>query len=596
MDRVANSRVARLIQRDVSAASAQGAASPTALSRFPHAARIESALGRAVPGCAVLDDAACQARNVEAFTSGQTSHFRSDAPDLHVAAHEATHLLQHDGATRDGGLGAELHAHAVATAIADGAPTKGLLTSSGAAVPPAERGYYDLSAEEQEKTQCWRHGKDLRISDSERLAIQTRSKVCYASGDVLRSAQEILGAKRSGLELTMGSGILKKGGEGARTLFEVVPTIPNSFKDCGRFSREVQGPSGFDRPASAVFKDREGREVETKGRRAAMDLRNDFLFAMYGDANWAAARSASESQTSEDRARALTKHTSQAQKSYFESSESDAFDRARGINRYAEPAVGESFVHKNRDLGKGKDLALGDNFHWAAVVLIDGSDRVTLESGAPVANDDTYDDWYFGMYGSPRKDKQTFYDAQPTRMHFVFVARTQGNPARALEETQALKLPELVERYNALHTLESFSLFDMNSSLEQVRSDEIASGALIAQMRKRWAYVHVTVLEQQDLTGSDDVKVVLRAGARAVESTSVALAKNEGTGFLLPLKNLAPITGPITVDVYEEDWAGNDHIVSLKWRYPYAEAVNTSSMCKANYKVVATIDQSSEPK
>ncbi|MFP2926577.1 hypothetical protein ACLESO_15410, partial [Pyxidicoccus sp. 3LG] len=77
---------------------------------FPHRSEIERSFGATFPGRAVLDSEGCAQRGVRAFTENGTTHFASARPGLQVAAHEAAHLAQHAGLTRDAHLGPEGHA------------------------------------------------------------------------------------------------------------------------------------------------------------------------------------------------------------------------------------------------------------------------------------------------------------------------------------------------------------------------------------------------------------------------------------------------------------------------------------------------------
>jgi hypothetical protein len=89
----------------------------------------------------------------------------------------------------------------------------------------------------------------------------------------------------------------------------------------------------------------------------------------------------------------------------------DAFDKAAGINHYANPNIGESYTMASEANMPGFKQQ-GDiwNFHWAGVVMKDGADNVTLENfavteeaaqGAGVAQGKYIDrNWNFDMYGT----------------------------------------------------------------------------------------------------------------------------------------------------------------------------------------------------
>jgi hypothetical protein len=111
------------------------------LKSFPHRSEIEGALGVQINGHAVVDPAACDRQHAIAFTEDRVVHFSSDKPSLLVAAHEAVHLAQHAGTTRDAGLGPEGHAGTVSHLVSRGQSVSGLIGSFGAIVPQAIRRY-----------------------------------------------------------------------------------------------------------------------------------------------------------------------------------------------------------------------------------------------------------------------------------------------------------------------------------------------------------------------------------------------------------------------------------------------------------------------
>lgn len=111
------------------------------LESYPHRTEIEGALGVQIKGQAVVDPAACDRQHAIAFTEDRVARFSSDQPSLLVAAHEAVHLAQHAGTTRDARLGPEGHAGTVAHLISRGQSVRGLIGSSGDIVPTAVRHY-----------------------------------------------------------------------------------------------------------------------------------------------------------------------------------------------------------------------------------------------------------------------------------------------------------------------------------------------------------------------------------------------------------------------------------------------------------------------
>lgn len=93
----------------------------------------------------------------------------------------------------------------------------------------------------------------------------------------------------------------------------------------------------------------------------------------------------------------------------------EALDKKVGINRFADPGVGEAYTISSggppKKDSKGKDIMTW-NFHWGGVVMksTTGSDNVTLENYAGSADSE----WLFQMYGVPTDDDarkgQTFHE------------------------------------------------------------------------------------------------------------------------------------------------------------------------------------------
>jgi hypothetical protein len=103
-----------------------------------------------------------------------------------------------------------------------------------------------------------------------------------------------------------------------------------------------------------------------------------------------------------------------------------AFDKAAGINHFANPNIGESYTMATEANIPGFKQS-GDltwNFHWAGVVMKDGADNITLENfavteetakEAGVPQGKYIDrDWNFDMYGTVNAqgevdESQTFH-------------------------------------------------------------------------------------------------------------------------------------------------------------------------------------------
>lgn len=80
----------------------------------------------------------------------------------------------------------------------------------------------------------------------------------------------------------------------------------------------------------------------------------------------------------------------------------EAFDEKVGINRHADPGVGEAYTISSG--GAAKSNRPTWNFHWAGVLFksTTGSDNITMENYAG----NRTSEWYFQMYGVPTKGQK----------------------------------------------------------------------------------------------------------------------------------------------------------------------------------------------
>jgi hypothetical protein len=62
--------------------------------------------------------------------------------------------------------------------------------------------------------------------------------------------------------------------------------------------------------------------------------------------------------------------------------------------------------------------------------------------------------------------------------------------------------------------------------------------------------------------------------------------------FLVSLGALLPLSGPIGIEVYDEDWPdSDDKIVDMSFAAPWGPAHNSSSLDGANYSVTVTFER-----
>ena len=378
---------------------------------FPHGDSIETALGQPVSGRAVVDPGRCRRRGVEAFTDGETTHFASSAPSLHVAAHEAAHLLQHGGATRDANLGAEGHAGAIADTVVTGGSARHLVGNVGAPITGAVHDYQAIRLQDQADDYFIGAGQDLMVSDDGKMAVGLGGdgQTLFAEMGLIVESNVALASKSSALQMYAADGPETIEGKApadpdgeTQLLFRVEPDLivdPGlttdddeigqknlSWEDCGRTAREIMGPAGIDLDPVGVSRSDSGQLQETRTRSSdPRELLNEILVQSGLGATLEDARRKYDEMDDEER---------------------DRFDRDHGLNRYALPDVGEAY---SIIPSAGRDENRFDaNFHWAGVIMASGPDRVTLENFAGSKGYDRKNkDWSIKMYGS-RSDSESF--------------------------------------------------------------------------------------------------------------------------------------------------------------------------------------------
>lgn len=530
---------------------------------FPHASAIQSATGAAIPGSAVYDPEACRRQGVPAFTDGVVTHFAAPAPALPVAAHEAAHQLQHAGVTRDAGMGAEGHAQSVAHLVAAGASPRGLLGARGRAVAPALRPYTEIPAATQTATSQWIIGSDARVADTGQMITSVTDRhVCYADPALIAAADVILQARQSGVRLRPGaagpSGAAPDG-SGVKSTVEVVTQVRTMtgsgevWADCGRMSREIQGATGTDTDARGFYRDSGGTPRETTPG-GPTHIRDEALVGAGLGSDAASARAAYDAMDPAAR---------------------DAFDQAHGINRYAAPGVGESYMSVRND---ALTLA-GFNFHWGGVIMVSGGDRVTFENFArPGTNYGTQNLlWYFDMYGPPSKAGQTWHD------------RWAEGPGR---EGAGVGEPGMGSMTIPTRTSADSSTYPATRTAELIRRRgattlDTEKTALDAEIATRWIKVTVDVVSSQEST--DEVYVRAEHGGESHETGEMDMKSGDRNTFWVPLRKLTPVTGPIHIKVYDSDLISDD-MISIFWLED-APASDNRPWDDAEYHVTAEFDR-----
>ena len=422
-------------EREIQAAAHEGIQGGGAA--MPHLDAIQQSFGPAhdLSGIRahVGGDAASASEKMgaEGFATGNDVAFQR-APDLHLAAHEAAHVVQRQGVAMKGGVGRqgdayEQHADAVADRVVAGQSASDLLPAAGSSGGDTALQFF-LEKEIAHKP--------CRVSEDNSAAVMGESgysQDLYATAELMAEANTALAAsgdKGSYLRLANAGGNLKLGD---KTLLHLRPVFSaqgdannkdletanqgkdakdkmSLWADCGRSSRAVMG-SHADAQPHAVYTDG-GKEKSTA------DSYNPATYSdtIYRDAMPEFLASAEAKPylkdgvhfTGDASSLIAARSADHAREQYWELGEDGRrlFDQKVGINTGANPDVGGGYtMNTEYNMPGFKENARNTwNFHWAGCVMKAGSDNITLENYADGNGYESVNmDWNFQMYGTVKK-------------------------------------------------------------------------------------------------------------------------------------------------------------------------------------------------
>jgi len=445
---------------DVQAAATQGVAGGGA--QLPHFDRIQQSFGAAHDLSGVRahvgGDAATASEQMGAqgFATGNDVAFQKQ-PDVHLAAHEAAHVVQQrQGVSMKGGVGEagdayEQHADKVADRVVAGQSAADLLPGNAAGGGDAAIQMFNETAIKGEQWRVSETGKSMLKQDGTLQEL-------YASDDLVATANAALktaGDKGSFISLKKGSGALTIG---SNTLHKIDPHMDPTgteaganklledanapggkdsegdkgdtmglWADCGRSSRTVMGTDGAGKAPHANYKD--GGKTATTARSYKPSTYSDEIYMAtipdFLKVSAAAKYLKDGVHYTGDKTHLKTPtDADDARKMYWEFGEEGrrAFDAFAGINTAANPEIGGAYTMNTEYNMPGSAEVPGKsrwNFHWGGVVLKDGSNNVTLENyavGFAPTGDAKKDaensqkaynwinrGWNFQMYGTSKK-------------------------------------------------------------------------------------------------------------------------------------------------------------------------------------------------
>ena len=187
----------------------------------------------------------------------------------------------------------------------------------------------------------------------------------------------------------------------------------------------------------------------------------------------------------------------------------------------------------------------GYSYHWAAVIIAVGRDRIVLEASADASDYNAKDpNWKFETYGT-------------------------ADPAQTFHAEMVRSSPS---RWGKAHTLRMRTT-DMLPEVE-------------ARLRPKTARIAVTVDKAHESSGKDNIYVVLRSG-RSYTLVGGETAVGKTRNFDKTMESFWPPAHSIRLEVSEEE-SGVD-VGTIDWPHPFDDQSTTLKKEGAEYTVKVSL-------
>ena len=401
----------------------------------------------------------------------------------------------------------------------------------------------------------------------------------YATAELIEKSDGMLAIKDSGVHLyptPATKTVEAPDGSGPKTLrgigvnIKTSPTNNTLSGDCREAALDVAGKGPGGGPEKLTITEG-GRLVEIAGEKG--DASDAAVRAMLIDKK---VRETDNYASLDDRARRklheeATKDVEMMKRPEREAARAMAVsdDRAKeiGIDIYAKPGVGDAYTAVTAPAPMPNQY----RFHFAAVIMAPGDDRVTLENEGEnpgVRNEK----WKIETYSVTEKRK-TFHEEHPslTRPGHTFVVRTGPPPPADAAKIIRMTTPDLVTRF-----LTSTS-----------RDDKLY---IEKELLKRSINVVVAV-EKTDDDDHDEVYAEVSNSSKKAASGTITLKPNDKGVLKVPLQKVWPLERELLVKVFDWDLTGDDLIGEVKWQQPYADTKEATIAARtARYRVALDIN------
>ncbi len=401
-----------------------------------------------------------------AYAQGNNVHFAPGQFDpgskkgQELIGHEMTHVAQQregkvaatttlgTGMKVNDNPGLEKEADEIGAKAAKGEEVTNKKSNTKVAGAPVAQGYFDYK--HPKKKGDWRQSDDMSLA----VKVGYPNHELYASKGKVAASNAKLKAVKSGVELVEKS-TTEDFKNGPLNKVEVKNNTNATegdnmelYADCGKSNAVVVG--GSDR--QAIYNNPDGLEAKASGSPETMKskIMRELLIDRYHNSSEATekksiedifrktkgyeneqkklveaynkAKTEGEKKKIASKYRAYNSYIAEAYWSFYNNlsdAEKLKIDKKAGINKFANPDVGQGFTTSSGgDPVKGFERNTW-NFHWGGVVMNsnDNKDKIILENYAVGVPEEENKDWEFAMYGTD-KEGQSFHEThKDTNQH-----------------------------------------------------------------------------------------------------------------------------------------------------------------------------------
>lgn len=190
-------------------------------------------------------------------------------------------------------------------------------------------------------------------------------------------------------------------------------------------------------------------------------------------------------------------------------------------------------------------------YHYAAVIMVAGADRVTMANEGTKAGTRNAN-WRIDTYG-PESKGQSFHEQWKS---------LRGETGHTVKVRSGPPPPDYVAEIPRMTTQELLKRFDGTDNFDEHEY-------LTEELKKRNIVIDVTVNKQEDWTGNDDVFAIVKGGATH-ESNKVSIKEGSSGKITVPVASVMPLGKSLDFEIKEYDLIDpSDLIGTFSWATPY---------------------------